>query len=80
MCPAKSSTYNLLHSPRMFRGERNGEILIIILQEMWFYQLSLASRSGRDETLELTSTEQYLATIFREGRALGRHTDNTDYR
>ena len=45
---------------------------------MWFYQLSLASRSGRDETLELTSTEQYLATIFREGRALGRHTDNTD--
>ena len=54
------------------------EILIIILQEMWFYRLSLASRSGRDETLELTSTEQYLATIFREGRALGRHTDNTD--
>jgi hypothetical protein len=58
----------------MFRKKRNVDH-IVILQEMWFYQLSLASLSGRDETLELTPTEQFLATIFREGGALGRHTD-----
>jgi hypothetical protein len=36
-------------------------------KETWFYQLSLASRQGREQPLELTPTEQYLATIFREG-------------
>ena len=41
------------------------------MQETWFYQLSVASRRGRDESLELTPTEQHLATIFREGGALG---------
>ena len=43
----------------------------LALQETWFYQLSLASRRARDESLELTPTEQHLATIFREGGALG---------
>jgi hypothetical protein len=40
-------------------------------KETWFYQLSLASRQGREQPLELTPTEQYLATIFREGGDLG---------
>ena len=45
-----------------------------LMQETWFYQLSVASQNGRKEALELTPTEQCLATIFREDGDLGRHS------
>ena len=45
-------------------------------QEMWFYQLSLASNKGHEESLELTITEQLLATIAKEGGASGEEICN----